>query len=110
MQTEIVRSNDASQYTASPVAVPVVTAKPVYPEWTRLPKSGTRCPWTGLTRSKLNELVLPCAANDFKPPVRSACLRQRGRVKGVRLIHLASLLAFIEQQIDNALPSDGGAR
>ena len=80
-------ANDAGQLTASPVAVPVSTAKPVLPEWGRLPKSGTLCPWTGLTRSKLNELILPCPANDQKPPVRSICLRQRGKIKGVRLKH-----------------------
>ncbi len=85
--------------TTAPVAAPVVaSAKPVLPEWCRLPKTGTLDAWTGLTRSKLNELVLACPANDHKPPVRSICLRQRGKVKGVRLIHLRSLLDYLNAQ------------
>jgi hypothetical protein len=56
------------------------------PEFIRLPKSPRLCPYSGLSRSKLNELILPCPANDHKPPVRSVVLRQKGKVKGVRLI------------------------
>ncbi|MCX7827388.1 MAG: hypothetical protein N2689_17800 [Verrucomicrobiae bacterium] len=40
----------------------------------------------------MNELILACPANDHKPPVRSVCLRQRGKLKGVRLIHLRSVI------------------
>jgi hypothetical protein len=86
------------QLTSAPVAVPAVTASTIYPEWIRLPKSGHLCPWTGLTRSKLNELVLPCPANDGKAVVKSICLRKRGAQKGVRLIHLRSLLDYLEAQ------------
>jgi hypothetical protein len=60
----------------------------IKPEWLRLPKPGTQCPWTGLSRSKLNELILPNEHNGFKPRVRSICLRNRGQIKGVRLIVL----------------------
>lgn len=62
------------------------------PEYCRLPKSGTRCPITGLSRSALNELILPCSANGFKPPVRSVVLKKRHAVRGVRLIVVESLL------------------
>ena len=65
------------------------------PEFIRLPKPGNLCPWTGLSRSKLNELVLPCNANDFRPPVKSVCLRRRGAATGVRLIVFESLMAFL---------------
>ena len=68
------------------------------PEFIRLPKTGTLCPYTGLTRSKMNELVLPCPQNDHKPPVKSVCLRQRGAVKGVRLVSFDSLITFIRKQ------------
>ena len=68
------------------------------PEFIRLPKTGTLCPYTGLTRSKLNELVLPCPQNDHKPPVKSVCLRQRGAVKGVRLIVFKSLMDYLHGQ------------
>lgn len=68
------------------------------PEFIRLPKTGTLDPFTGLSRSKLNELVLPCPANDYKPPVKSVCLRQRGAVKGVRLIEFKSLMDYLHGQ------------
>lgn len=43
--------------------------KPLY---LRLPKSGKRCPATGLSRSTLNDLILPTPSNDFRPPVPGA--------------------------------------
>jgi len=80
----------------------------ITPEFIRLPKPGTLCRWTGLSRSKLNELILPSPLNSFKPPVRSWSLRYRGQLKAVRLIVLDSLLGYLrsllEQQSIN--PSD----
>lgn len=80
----------------------------VTPEFIRLPKPGTLCRWTGLSRSKLNELILPSPLNSFKPPVRSLSLRNRGQIKAVRLIVLDSLLGYLrgllEQQ--SMRPSD----
>jgi hypothetical protein len=81
---------------------PTCSSAETKPEFIRLPRAGSRCPYTGLSRSKLNELVLPCAVNGFKPPVRSKVLRLRGRVKGVRLIVFDSLIAFLHD-----LPDDG---
>ncbi len=60
-------------------------AIPWRPEFIRLPLRGP-CPWTGLTRAKPNQLVLPCAANNFRAPVRSVSLAPPGKTKGVRLI------------------------
>jgi len=73
------------------------------PEWIRLPKTGVLCPHSGLSRSKLNELVLPCVANGFKPPVKSICLRKRGAARGCRLISLDSLMNYL-----SSLPCDEG--
>ncbi len=67
----------------------------ITPEFIRLPKPGTLCRWTGLSRSKLNELILPSPLNSFKPPVRSLSLRNRGQIKAVRLIVLDSLLGYL---------------
>lgn len=67
------------------------------PEFIRLPKPGKRCPFTGLTRSGLNNLILPCALNGHRPPVRSVCLRQRGAVRGTRLICYDSLISYLRQ-------------
>ena len=74
----------------------------VKPEFIRLPKSGSRCPYTGLSRSKMNQLVLPCKENDYKPPVESKVLRNRGTIRGTRLIVFDSLMNYL-----NAL-DDGG--
>ena len=66
-----------------------------HPEFIRLPKSPALCPFSGLARSKMNELVLPCAANDFRPPVKSISLRKRGQTKAVRLVVYDSLMAYL---------------
>lgn len=60
------------------------------PEFIRLPRAGSRCPWTSLSRASLNTLVLGADA-----PVKSVVLRQRGANRGVRLIVLASLLEHL---------------
>ena len=65
------------------------------PEFIRLPKPGTLCPWTGLSRSKLNELILPSPLNGHRPPVRSVSLRNRGQIRAVRLINFDSLMAYL---------------
>lgn len=70
----------------------------IKPEFIRLPKSGSLCPWTGLSRSKMNELVLPSAANDYKPAVGSKVLRKRGQIRGCRLIVFDSLIEFLHSQ------------
>ena len=69
------------------------------PEFIRLPKGGL-CPFTGLSRSKLNQLILPCEQNDHKPPVKSVCLRQRGATKGTRLVAFDSLLKYLHSQTE----------
>jgi len=65
------------------------------PEFLRLPRPGSQCRYSGLSRSALNALALPCAANDFQPPVESRCLRQRGKVRGIRLIVYGSLMRYL---------------
>lgn len=65
------------------------------PEFLRLPKPGSLCPHSGLSRSYINSLILPSRLNDFKPPVRSFVIRRPGAKTGVRLIDYASLRRFI---------------
>lgn len=67
----------------------------ITPEFIRLPKPGQHCPYTGLTRSYLNLLVLPCPANHFRPPVKAVSLRRRGCKHGVKLISYDSLLHYL---------------
>lgn len=64
------------------------------PEFVRLPKAGLRCPFTGLSRSALNELILP-SAEQPNPPVRSVLMKKRGAIRGIRLIDYDSLMAYI---------------
>jgi len=59
------------------------------PVWVRAPKHGHEF-YSGCTRPKLYEW----AAKGF---IRSVSIREPGRIKGVRLFHLASILAFIER-------------
>src|SRR5262245_48677427 len=87
-----------------PVIAPVSTV-PIRPEFIRLPKTGTVCPHSGLSRSTLNSLILGCAANGYKPPVRSHVLRQHGRLKGIRLIDFESLCSYIRGQTDSIIDS-----
>jgi hypothetical protein len=81
--------------TTSAVVPPLCLTKPHVPEFLRLPRPGTRCPFTGLTRSYMNLLCLPTEANGFQPPVHSFALRRKGAKFGVRLVSGASLVDFI---------------
>ncbi len=71
-------------------------SSPNQPDWIRLPRAGERCPYSNLSRSTLNNLILPCKANRNQPPVRSAVVGQRGAKRGVRLVDRRSLMAHIE--------------
>ena len=66
--------------------------------WLRLPRAGSRCTVSGLSRSTLAELVRPCARNDYQPQVDARILKRKGTQRGVLLINRAALLAFIEEQ------------
>jgi hypothetical protein len=59
------------------------------PVWVRAPKRGHEF-YSGCSRAKLYDW----AAKGF---IRSVSIREPGRVKGVRLFHLASILGFIER-------------
>lgn len=82
--------------TTAPVEVPLAnSAQSHAPEFLRLPPPGQRCTWTGLSRSAINELVLPTRRNKHRPPVRSFCLRQRGAKTGIRLVDYQDLRRHI---------------
>lgn len=71
--------------------------------WIRLPHPGATCPFSGLKRTTLAELCVPSRKNDFEPPVHSKLLKKKYAQRGIRLIHLGSLMEFI-----NGLPSNAG--
>jgi hypothetical protein len=64
-------------------------------EFIRLPKTKGRDPLFGLSRWLLNELILPCPANGYRPPVKSHVLRRTGSRNGIRLISVDSLRSYI---------------
>lgn len=59
------------------------------PEWVRLPRQGEAEPRTGLTRSVLNRLCT-------EKKVKSVSLKDEGKKRGTRLVHLPSLLSYLE--------------
>ena len=75
-------------------------------EFIRLPQPKGRDPLFGLSRSFLNELILPCPANGYKPPVQSHVLRRRGYRNGIRLISVDSLRRFIQAHEEPVATSD----
>ena len=87
--------------TTENVPTPPRIQTPAEPEFLRLPPPGVRCPFTGLSRSALNELILPTELNGFKPPVRSFCIRRRGARTGIRLIDYASLKSYIHANAES---------
>jgi hypothetical protein len=86
--------------TTDTIQIPPRLQVPAEPEFLRLPPPGVRCPFTGLSRSALNELILPTKQNGFTPPVRSFCLRKRGAKTGIRLVDYASLKAHILSNVE----------
>ena len=91
-------SNDTgsnSQTTVAPIREASANASQTQrPEFIRTPKIGL-CPYTGLSRAKMYELITVNANTGEKPPVKSVCLRKPGAIKGTRLIHLQSLLDYL---------------
>lgn len=59
------------------------------PEWLRVPAA---CQRFGVSRSWLYERI-------GSGRIKSTCLRERGKVKGIRLISRDSLAAFIEASL-----------
>jgi hypothetical protein len=91
--------------TGTPVEVPPFNpTPPVGREFLRLPPAGHRCVETGLSRSALNFLILPSAANNHCPPVHSYSLRRDGNRFGSRLIDYQSLRAYVHA---HAEPTSG---
>lgn len=85
---------------------PQVPVSAGIPEFIPLPPPGGVEPYSGLKRGKLNQLILPSAANNWKPPVKSISLRPPGCIKGKRLVHLKSLLDYLRKQMSAPEPGE----
>ena len=62
--------------------------------WIRLPRPGLRCPHTGLSRSTLLELCVPRGGKGA-PHVKSVVILKPGAIRGIRLVHYASLMDYL---------------
>jgi hypothetical protein len=89
----------AESYTFNPptVAAASATPAPPVPEFIRLPKHGQRCAYTGLSRPYLYSLVR-------QGLVKGTILRRKGAFRGVVLVHLASLRAYLAAAMEAPLP------
>ncbi len=83
---------------------------PVQAEFMRMPKARERDPLFGLSRSYLNNLVLPYRENRYRPPVRSVVLRRPGAKTGVRLVDAVSLRQHLLAHVEPAYLPEGTQR
>jgi hypothetical protein len=81
-------------YTAHRFTVPKIRngAIATEPEFIRLPRPKGRCPFSGLSRTTLAELVDNGA-------VKAAKLRKKGSLRAITLIHRESLLSYLRSQM-----------
>lgn len=68
------------------------------PAYVRVPLDRHRCPWSGLSRRTMLRIL---SASDA--PESRLLSASGGRAGGVRLVHLESLLAWIERHSAGAL-------
>ena len=99
---KILQNQIQSAFTTAPVVVPDHIALSSAMEFLRLTKSGTLDPIFSLSRSKWNQLILPCKENKFRPPIKSISLRKPGTQRGVRLIVIASAREYFARLIAEA--------
>ena len=83
---------------AGPVTLAPVEMPAARPEWIRLPRSGQPCQWTSLSRSTLWGILQ-------SGKVRTVVIRRAGNLRGARLIHLESLLAYLEAVAVDSVPA-----
>ena len=81
----------------------IAAASGVIPEYSRLPKPPRSCPHSGLNRSAMNRLVL-----GPNPKVKSVLLKEPGTARGIRLVHVPSLLAHLAAEMDAQSNGEGG--
>lgn len=62
--------------------------------WIRLPTKG-RCPFTGMSRGWFYNAI-------HRGVIKSASIRQPGKLTGVRVVYLASVMDYIEKHVEQA--------
>lgn len=69
------------------------------PEYIPLPRTGTKCPYCGLSRSGIYNLIRPTKANGYKAVVDSMVSKLPDKTRGRRLVHYASLMSHLDAQV-----------
>jgi len=69
--------------------------------WIRLPDEGSRCEHTGLSRTSVRTLLEERDPSTGEFFVESVYKKQSGATRGVRLIRLSSLKAYLERLADH---------
>ncbi len=69
------------------------------PEYIPIPRTGTKCPYCGLSRSGIYNLIRPTKANGYKAVVASAVVRLPGKARGRRMVNYASLMHYLNAQV-----------
>lgn len=70
------------------------------PVFVPLPSGKNTEHFSGLKRGALNQLILPCKANNYRPPIKSISMRRGSCVKGKRLVLLTSLLYYLRDLLN----------
>ncbi len=65
------------------------------PEYIPIPRTGTKCPYCGLSRSGIYNLIRPTKANGYKVVVKSANVPLPGKKRGRRMVHYESLMNYL---------------
>lgn len=66
------------------------------PEYIPVPRTGTKCPHSGLSRSGIYNLIRPNKANGYKAVVASCVVRLPEKTRGRRMVRLASLMEYLD--------------
>jgi hypothetical protein len=69
------------------------------PEYIPIPRTGTKCPYCGLSRSGIYNLIRPTKANGYKAVVKSSVVRLPGKNRGRRMVHYASMMDCLNAQV-----------
>ena len=73
--------------------------------WIRLPLPKERCPYTGLARTTLFQLV-----ERSKGKIKTVFLKKPGAIRGIRLIHLGSLQNYLNSLAETQLQTPSVAK
>jgi len=79
--------------------------RPVEGVWFRLPHPKGRCPYTGLARTTLFELV-----ERSRGKIKTVFLKKPGAIRGIRLIHLGSLQNYLNSLAETQLQTPSVAK